>query len=377
MKDTANAEQALNQTLQTTPTGKLLASQPSTQEALQSMAQNGYLPDTSTGVNDFSASLKKNADSRKTLSDDVASVLDVGGEQGSLDEAKKNAYANIEKYSPIREQAQQKAVVDKEIETYRQKFGDNTSLGNIERIKREQGGAAGDWQKDTPTRAAHKALYGGLRTTVTNNTKHKDLYERVMKEETKSFKMDKLMKKMQGKKALEHKGVLRDVLKSYGKYVGTYLGDRIGGPIGAIVGTMVGDHLTRAVDKRFGKTYFESKEGRKLLELVSHKSPAMAKVLKKELQKYGVKAEALKKEANERVKKGLLLGSGAIPMGAKTSKPELAKVLQATKNPVSSNPKTKKFQTSYNSAGIPKEELAKKLGGLFKGEVSQNKRKKK
>ena len=201
-------------------------------------------------------------------------------------------------------------------------------------------------------------------------------------------------------KGLNHKccdcGIALKQNEVGGEFIGRivdYGEHKIGGPLGAIVGTMVGDHLTKAVDKRFGKTYFESKEGKKLIELASQKSPAMAKVLKKELQKYGVKAEAMKKEMAKQegikkshqewqAKKGVeiqkqLPSPSYIPMGAKTSKDEI-KVLQANKNPVSVNPKNKKFQTSYNSSGMmPKKELEKKLGGLFKGEVSQRKSKKK
>jgi len=181
----------------------------------------------------------------------------------------------------------------------------------MERSKREQGKAAGDWQKDTPTRAAHKALYSGFRDTITAHTKQKNLYERVMKEETKSFRAEKLMKKMNGKKAVEHKGILRGVLKSYGKYIGTYLGDKIGGPLGAIVGTMVGDYMTHAVDKKFGRTFFESKEGKRLVEVLSHKSPEIAKHIIAEIKKYGDEAEAtaqkeLKRKEYKEKKKGIM-----------------------------------------------------------------------
>lgn len=322
MKDSANVVQALNQTLQTTPTGKLLASQPQNQEALAYMAQNGYLPDTSSGLNDFATSLEKNAKNRGILSTDVAKILDETGEKASLDEVKKNAYANIEKFADVREQPQQKALIDKELAQYEEHYGKEVSLGELERSKREQGMAKGDWQKDTPSRNGHRALYSAFRDTITNNTKHKDLYNRVMKEETKSFRADKLMKKMNGKKALEHKGILRGSLKAYGKYVGTYLGDKIGGPIGAIVGTIVGDHLTHAVDKRFGKTFFESKEGKKLMDIVSERSPKMAKILKVELVKVGIQAEEMKKksesEKEDRIKKGLLLPEPAIRLGGKS-----------------------------------------------------------
>jgi len=309
--DMQKATHALSETLQTTPTGKLLASMPQTQEALGYMSTHGFLPDTSSGVNDFSGAMKQNANSRGELSNGIAEVLDIGKEQAPLEQVRQNAYKNIEKYADVREQPQQKALVDKELEVYKNKYGEDVSLGNMERSKREQGTAKGDWQKDTPSRNGHKALYGAFRDTITGNTKHKDLYERTMKEETKSFQADKLMKKMHGKKALEHKGILRGVLKSYGKYVGIYLGDKIGGPLGAIVGTMVGDYVSKKVDKKFGKTFFESAEGQKLMELVGKKNPRVAKLLKDEILRHGNEAEheaklALKKAEYKEKKKGIL-----------------------------------------------------------------------
>jgi hypothetical protein len=295
---------------------------PQTQEALGYMSTHGFLPDTSSGVNDFSGAMKQNANSRGELSNGIAEVLDIGKEQAPLEQVRQNAYKNIEKYADVREQPQQKALVDKELAVYKDKYGDNVSLGNMERSKREQGTAKGDWQKDTPSRNGHKALYGAFRDTITGNTKHKDLYERTMKEETKSFQADKLMKKMHGKKALEHKGILRGVLKSYGKYVGTYLGDKIGGPLGAIVGTMVGDYVSKRVDKKFGKTFFESAEGQKLMELVGKKNPRIAKMLKAEIEKYGNEAEAsAKKEVeahDQRLLKGLLLTEPSIKLGGRS-----------------------------------------------------------
>ncbi len=311
IQDMQKATHALSETLQTTPTGKLMASMPQTQEALGYMSTHGFLPDTSSGVNDFSGAMKQNSNSRGELSNGIAEVLDIGKEHAPLEQVRQNAYKNIEKYADVREQPQQKALVDKELATYKEKYGDTVSLGNMERSKREQGTAKGDWQKDTPSRNGHKALYGAFRDTITGNTKHKDLYEKTMKEETKSFQADKLMKKMHGKKALEHKGILRGVLKSYGKYVGTYLGDKIGGPLGAIVGTMVGDYVSHRVDKKFGKTFFESKEGQKLMELVGKKNPRVAKMLKDEILRYGNEAEAkakmdLKRTAYQEKKRGLL-----------------------------------------------------------------------
>lgn len=307
-----SATQALNQTLQTTPTGKLLASSPQVQQTLGYMAQNGYLPDTSTGVNDFgvknnSGAFKKSSDSIKELSSGAENILDLEGGQGDVESTRQKVHTNIRQFVPTHEQGDAIKYADEILASGEKEYGNGGSipLSKMEKLKRESGQAAGKWDMSTPSakKAAFKAVNRGLRAEIAEKTTHKDLYNKVMKEEEKIFATQKLMKKMEGKKALEHKGLLRGALKSYGKYVGTYLGDKIGGPLGAIVGTMVGDHLTKAVDKRFGKTYFESKEGKRLIELASQKSPHMAKILKKELKKYGVVAEEAEKKLEEETKK--------------------------------------------------------------------------
>jgi hypothetical protein len=160
-------------------------------------------------------------------------------------------------------------------------------------MKKENYGAVAKWDATRPSAktAAHKAIGGGARKTIVNNTQHKKLYEKAMKEESGLLSGQKVLKHLNGKKAPEHKSLTRRLLKGYGRYVGIALGDKIGGPLGAIVGSMVGDKLSHVVDKRFGKTYFESKAGKKMIELAASKSPRVKEELENELKKWGVKVE--------------------------------------------------------------------------------------
>lgn len=298
INDAKSAQNALLQSLQTTPTGKVLAQSPQTNSTLEYMAHNGYLPNTESGYNNYSEANTKADNSISEMSQGVEKVLQEEGGKGHLSDAVKEAYDNIDKYVPTHERASAKKYVDELAQTYNETYGKGAGiigLHQMEQGKREQYKAVSKWDATRPSAktAAHRSFAKGLRSTIEKNTKHKDLYNRVMKEEQKIFDAKKIMKKMNGKKALEHKGIFRGILKSYGKYVGTYIGDKIGGPLGAIVGTMVGDHITKSVDKRFGKTFFESNEGRKLIEIASKKSPHIAKTLKKELRKYGIKAEEM------------------------------------------------------------------------------------
>lgn len=309
-----NTQDALNNTLSSTPTGKVLAQQPQTQETLQTMARNGYVPDTSSGVDNYgyksnSGAYKKSWNDVGDISEGTEQILGIEGAKGDIESTRQKAHKQIESTMPQPQWEEAKANVDEVINSGNKDFGNgdgSMNLDKMERLKRDYGQLAGKWDATLPTakRGAYKALNRAFRDEISNKTKHKDLYNRAMKAEQNIFDAQKVMKHREGKKSLEHKGLVRGILKSYGKYVGTAIGDKIGGVFGAIVGTMVGDHLTKAVDKRFGKTYFESKEGKKLIELASKKSPAMAKILKNELKKYGVKAEEMKQEEIKKAHQG-------------------------------------------------------------------------
>lgn len=343
-----NAYKALNASLQNTPTGKVLSSNPETQQTLQYMAMNGYLPDTSQGVNDFTGANTKANENVSKLSEGIQQVLDSEGGKGNVEDAIMHANATIDQYVPTHEREAAKKYVRELADSYKESYGDKKGfipLSDLEKGKREQYNAVAKWDATRPSAktAAHRALAKGFRSTIEQNTKHKDLYNRVMGEEQKIFGAKKLMKKLNAKKSIEHKGFTRGILKTYGKYVGTYFGDKIGGPLGAIVGTMVGDHLTKAVDKRFGKTYFESKEGRKLIELASKGNPKMAELLKKELRKAGVQAEKI--DAN----------------------------VDPTEKDVPENKIYEEEKKLANLKGFkPKTEKEKKLAGLLKREVVES-----
>lgn len=323
-EDVADASRAtnqiagtMNQALQQTQSGRILSQSPDTQTGIQANAQYGIVPSVENGIFNSSEALKKSQSTVGELSDGIAQVLDQEGGTGSLADVQKAAYENIEKYVPTQDRAAARKAVDENLQAYNNEYGGGTgsiSLGNMERGKKEQYAAAGKWDatKTTAQKAAHKALGTAFRGHIYDKTKHKDLYSRAMKEEAALLKGQKVLKHLNGKKAPEHKGFTRGILSHYGKYVGTAIGDKIGGPIGAVVGTMIGEHVTKAVDKRFGKTYFESKEGKKMIELLSKKSPKIAKEVKNELTRFGIKAEELKKEL-QKPERQLPSGRGVIP----------------------------------------------------------------
>ena len=116
----------------------------------------------------------------------------------------------------------------------------------------------------------------------------KDLYNRANKKMERMINARKVMEKLDKKKGTKNKSLLKGLIHAGGRYAALYIGDKIGGPLGAILGSMAGDYITRAVDKKFGKTVFETPAMKKGLEILQKTKPQAYKVLQNELKKAGV-----------------------------------------------------------------------------------------
>ena len=136
--------------------------------------------------------------------------------------------------------------------------------------------------------AVMAALGFGARATILQNTQHKDFYQTAMKEEQRIINSRKVMKLLNGKRSPEHYSVAKSLLHSGARYVSMYIGDKIGGPMGAVLGDMVGRHITRAVDRRHGKTIFETPAVRQAIESIRKEHPEYYTTLIQELEKHGV-----------------------------------------------------------------------------------------
>jgi hypothetical protein len=107
------------------------------------------------------------------------------------------------------------------------------------------------------------------------------------------------------------RGIFHKVLHAYGKYLGATVGDKIGGPIGAVVGIMVGDHLSNAVDKKYGRNILETPAMRKTMKTLKEKAPAVHERILKEYKRYGVKIEKEIEQKAKQIAKDKFQGKNA------------------------------------------------------------------
>lgn len=309
------------------PTGQTLMQNPDIQAGMMSNAVNGFLPEynAASGKLDSTKAFQKADDAVGDLAKGTSEVLDTEGKSAPIRDVENSANDYIDQYANTPEEADAaKAAVAKNISSYKNKYGGSSgemSLGQMERSKIGEY-KAGKFDVRTPSHEslAHRAIGVGFRNTVGKHTDHKELYKRALKKEAEILKGKKVLKFLHGKKAPEKKSFFGNVGKHYGKYVGTYIGEKIGGPFGAVVGTMVGDSLIKSVDKRIGKNFFESKTGKKIIELAATRSKTQRAAFAKAFKKAGVKVpKTLLLEAPKKGGARTSFGSGStVPLHTKT-----------------------------------------------------------
>ena len=400
LQNSKTLEENYNNTLMQTASGTKLAQTPQGQMGVQGLAQSGVLPTVNADTGKFETLEDQNKINEilSELDNKEQDLHTASGDMGNLDAVGAEAKMALrnDKSVPSTDWEAGDKIIDERIKGYKERMGsDNVSLGRggIGQV-RSDGSKAYDRNASSISNKAGKALNRGANKHMLDRSSSKELVGGLHKEKEKLIHGKTILKHLDGKKAPQNHGFLQKLLHGTGKYAALYIGDKLGGPIGAVIGDMVGKNIIKAVDKRYGKNIFEKPAVRKAMEMLRDKDPKIYGKIEKKLKQYGVKAEAMKKEANrnhavniahqawqvqqkdigDRIQKQLSAPS-YIPMGAKTSQPEPAKVLQANKNKVSVSPKSGKFQTSYNSGGMmPKKELEKKLGGLFGGNVKTKKK---
>ena len=348
-KNTDTLAQSLVKALQSTPTGRVLSQDKGVLKAIETGAKYGFAPSVVNGAMDFSEAQNKSKKTIGDLSDFASKALEGEGTVGNASEIKTKAKANLRKYSPVHEWETGDKNIDETVSAYAKEFGDkngNIPLHQVQRIKQETGHGQKWSIADTTTkRAAFKAISSGARDTITNNTKNKEFYEAIMKEEQKLLNNQKIMKRLNGKKAPENAPTTRDILKQGGRVFASYIGDKIGGPVGAVIGYLVSKHVVNGIDEKFGRTIFETKGMQTALkELASH-HPAVFKRIEAELKKSGWQLKEGKSE-----QRGLLhLEAPGIKMAPKKAmlskyfrkelKPSFAKELAKIRMPGKVNPK--------------------------------------
>lgn len=187
--------------------------------------------------------------------------------------------------------------IEKQMEAYKNNMGDSPTLGRegIGRIRRD-GYAKWDATSSSAKNNARKALGGAANDHMLHRSSSPELIQGLHKEKEKNIKAKEVLKKLDGQKILEKKGLLQKTLHSVGKMTSLYIGDKIGGPIGAVIAETLGNNIIKAVDKRHGKSIFEKPAMRKILEALKTKNPDIYAKVEKKLKQYGVDAEARNKQ---------------------------------------------------------------------------------
>ena len=142
--------------------------------------------------------------------------------------------------------------------------------------------------KTTVQIAAHKAAAHGFREAVKNAAENPELYDKIVKEQSSHINAEKLLDRMHNKKAMQNPALWRSFMKGSARYAELYIGDKIGGPLGAVLGLMAGEHLNRKIDKKFGKTIFETKGVRAAMDTLKNTKPDVYKHIMDELHQHDI-----------------------------------------------------------------------------------------
>ena len=274
---------------------------PNVRGGIEEIGMNGWGPkvvtdDQGVARNDYKESRQKADNMISDTSESMEKMLNASGGIGSMADTLADAEADFAKTHGIdaSERAAAKEYFKKQGEAYLKENGDgkgNMSVGHFEKMKREKGhGKKWDMTEANWKREADKSLSRAARRTVEKSVKPevKELYNRANKKMQRMINARNIMKKLDGKKARKNPSNFKKLMHAGGKYAALYIGDKIGGPLGAILGSMVGEHVTRAVDKRFGKTIFETPAYQAGLKLLQAKHPDSYLILQRELKKAGI-----------------------------------------------------------------------------------------
>lgn len=285
--------QTISQALGTTIGGRKMLQDPNVQAGIEEMGINGFSPEQDeNGVMNFKTGIKQAQNSVADLSRAASTMLTAEGSIAPIQNAVEEAKKHIRKTLDPTEWDEAYKQIDASAKSYLKQYGDgqgNMNLGHFQQMKQQMGhGKKYGILESTTKKQADKALALGSRKTIEKHTKNKELYNRVMKKEQRLINAKKIMERLDQKKAPKNDSLFKKLLQSGGKYAALYIGDKIGGPIGAILGSMVGDYASRAADKKFGKTIFETPAFHEGLRILQKEHPHSYQILENELKKAGI-----------------------------------------------------------------------------------------
>lgn len=274
--------------------GRQEQNDPVSQDALKTASLFGLAPEIDeNGSMNMKPSIDKADKTISDLSQKTQNWLLAEGGSAPIEFAKNEAKQQLRKTTPSTDWEEGDKAIDEFANSYKSNFGrgsDNLKLSDFQRMKSELGhGKKWGVLESTAKKRAAKALSFGARRTIEEHTQHKELYNRTMKIERDLINFKGIAKhRLNGRRAAKNEGVLKQLLHSGGRYAALYIGDKIGGPMGAILGSMMGDYITKSIDKRYGKTIFETPAMRTAIHELKDHAPLAYQRLLEELRKAGI-----------------------------------------------------------------------------------------
>ncbi len=291
--------QGLQAMLSSTMTGRQMLQDPQTQAGIQAAGIYGLAPhaDASGNVNALPA-MQKADQVISTLHQGAMDALGAEGAVAPTTEWEERAKKNVRITMPSTDWKEADGHIDDVVNQYQSNFGakdGSMDLAHLQLAKQELGhGKKWGVLDSTAKKNAYKAASTAARQTIEKHTQHKELYNRVMKEEQKLINAKHILKKLNGKKSPKNNGLMKSLRHTGAALASAFIGDKIGGPIGAVVGSMVGDHLASRIDQKYGKTILQTPAFKKMMQHLDERSPASYQVLTAHLKKAGISYPAHK-----------------------------------------------------------------------------------
>ena len=295
---TSEVQNAINESLQSTQTGRVFSQTPQGQEAIQTAAQFGLINPDEEGNLQFNEQKLKQAQAEIGNAQDAlikanggtaspVSVLNYGG-----------SYIGRDRTATATDKQKASEIMRNEMIADAKGVSTNgqMSLEDMRTAQKTHYTAAQNAYKKgnysvTPEMLAHKALGNAYGRTIRDNMKDPELYDRTKKMEQNLINTKQVGKKLNGKKAIKNKGVWESFLKQGARAAEIYIGDRLGGPVGAIIGGLAGEHLNRKIEKKFGRNIFETPSMKAALDILQNAKPKEYTELVAALKKNGINFE--------------------------------------------------------------------------------------
>jgi hypothetical protein len=286
-------ENLMSQSVSRTESGRNFLSSASGKQGLETASIYGYAPEADeNGVIDSTGALQKLKKQQKEfagMEKDVAGDGD-GSALSAANYAGKYIGESYE-FKNMTPNAKREAAdyARKEIESYGALNQPMKLSAMIDARHQQYAATKGKYGQLTSAQiAGHKAAAAGFREAVKEASKNPELYDMIMKQEQGHINAEKLLKKMHNKKAMQNDQVWRQFLKGSARYAELYIGDKIGGPLGAVLGLMAGEHLNRKIDKKYGKTVFETAGVRAAMDTLKNTKPEVHRHIISKLKEVGI-----------------------------------------------------------------------------------------